>query len=78
MLDHHSVLGGRFEHILVLAGGLAHNGKFRGAIDREEAADIIWTLASPECTACSGACGGWSAERYRAWLADTLVRTLIV
>jgi len=66
----------RFENTRRLAGWLLERGAFRGGIDRETAADIIWTLASPEVHGLLRVGRGWSAERYVAWLADTLTRTL--
>jgi hypothetical protein len=68
----------RFENTRTLAGWLEEKGEFRGGIDRDAASDIIWTLASPEVHGLLRAGRGWSAERYRDWLADTLVRVLIV
>src|SRR5438067_4978 len=38
----------RFENMRKLAGWLAEKGGFRGGIDSEVAAGIIWTVASPE------------------------------
>ena len=67
----------RFENMRKLAGWLAEKGGFRGGIDSEVAAGIIWTVASPEVHGLLRRERGWSHERYVDWLADTLVRTLI-
>ena len=42
----------------------------------EEAADILWALTAPE-TAVRLLGRGWTWDRHQAWLADTLVRTLV-
>jgi len=67
----------RFENMRKLAGWLAEKGGFRGGIDSEVAAGIIWTVASPEVHGLLRRERGWSYERYVEWLADTLIRTLI-
>jgi hypothetical protein len=43
----------------------------------EEAAAIVWTLTSPEVHRLLRVNRGWSSERFRDWLADTLARTLL-
>ena len=43
----------------------------------EDAAAIVWTLTSPEVHRLLRADRGWSSERFRDWLGETLARTLL-
>jgi AcrR family transcriptional regulator len=60
-----------------IAEWLAENGPFRDGIDVSQAADIVWTLTSPEVHRLLRDGCGWSRERFARWLEDTLVRTLL-
>jgi AcrR family transcriptional regulator len=68
----------RYRNMRQLVSWLAAKGPFRGGVSEEEAAAIIWTLASPEVHGLLRRDRGWSLERYVAWLSDTLSRTLLV
>jgi AcrR family transcriptional regulator len=68
----------RYRNMKQLVSWLAAKGPFRGGVSEEEAAAIIWTLASPEVHGLLRRDRGWSLERYVAWLSDTLSRTLLV
>jgi AcrR family transcriptional regulator len=68
----------RHRNMRQLVSWLAARGPFRGGVSEEEAAAIIWTLASPEVHGLLRRDRGWSVERYVAWLSDTLSRTLLV
>jgi AcrR family transcriptional regulator len=70
--------GLRYDNIRQFVSWLAANGPFRGGIGEEEAAAIIWTLASPEVHGLLRDGRGWALDRYVAWLGDTLARTLLV
>jgi len=61
----------------IVAGWLAEKGPFRTGIDVDDAADIIWTLTSPEVHRLLRDGCGWSQERFALWLEDTLLRTLL-
>jgi len=69
--------GSRFANTKRFVSWLAANGPFRGGTGDEEAAAIVWTLASPEVHGLLRGEREWSRERYAAWLADTLTRTLL-
>ena len=56
---------------------VADHGGLRRGMDRESAAATVWVLASPEVHRMLVDGWGWSQERYAAWLADTLSRTLL-
>jgi hypothetical protein len=68
----------RYKNMRQLVSWLAANGPFRGGVSEEEAAAMIWTLASPEVHGLLRRDRGWSVDRYVAWLSDTLNRTLLV
>jgi hypothetical protein len=46
-------------------------GPLRDRMSVDDAAAIVWTAASPEVRRLLRAERGWTAERYRDWLADT-------
>jgi AcrR family transcriptional regulator len=56
---------------------LADRGVLRSDLTIDEARDVLWTLNSHTLhDMLVGQCG-WTPERYRDWLADTLTRTLL-
>lgn len=65
----------RLQNMHVYAGWIAERGALRGGVDR--AGEIMWALASPDMgrKLCDGL--GWSQSQHAAWLADTLIRTLL-
>ena len=69
--------GLRYTNMRQLVSWLAAKGPLRGGMDEEEAAAIVWTLASPEVHGLLRRDRGWSLDRYATWLGDTLTRTLL-
>lgn len=69
--------GFRYDNLRRFVGWLAARGPLRGGISEEEAAAIVWTLASPEVHGLLRDGRGWPQERYVAWLGDTLTQTLL-
>src|ERR1700716_492981 len=69
--------GFRYDNLRQFVVWLAAKGPLRGGISEEEAAAIVWTLASPEVHGLLRDGRGWSQERYVAWLADSLTRILL-
>jgi AcrR family transcriptional regulator len=67
----------RFRSMTTLVRWLRANGPLRGERTVEEAAAIVWTLTSPEVHRLLRVERGWSSERFRDWLRDTLTRTLL-
>jgi AcrR family transcriptional regulator len=67
--------GYRARNMREAAGWIAAHGPLR--LDVEQAAEVMWVLASPDVARklCEGR--GWSDEQYAEWLEDTLVRTLL-
>jgi AcrR family transcriptional regulator len=67
----------RYANMRTFISWVAANGPLRGGISQEDAAAIVWTLAGPDVHRLLRTERGWSRERYIAWLADTLTRTLL-
>ena len=67
----------RYGNMRQLVSWLKANGPLRRGLSEDDAAAIVWTVTSPEVNRLLRAERGWSAERYRAWLADTLAHSLL-
>jgi AcrR family transcriptional regulator len=67
----------RFRNMTTLVSWLRANGPLRRERSVEEAAAIVWTLTSPEVHRLLRVDRGWSSDRFRDWLGDTLARTLL-
>jgi len=67
----------RFRNMTTLVRWLRTNGPLRRERNVEHAAAIVWTLTSPEVHHLFRVDRGWSPERFRDWLGDTLARTLL-
>jgi AcrR family transcriptional regulator len=67
----------RYGNMRELVSWLAAKGPLREGLDEEDAASIMWTMTSPEVHGLLRAVRGWPAERYAAWLRDSLARILL-
>jgi AcrR family transcriptional regulator len=56
---------------------IAANGPLRKGLGQREAAEIVWTVTSPEVHQLLTMDLGWSREHYAEWLADTLGAVLL-
>src|SRR6266496_2747645 len=56
---------------------LADHGALRPGLDAQQAADVLLVLSSPHVHHLLRRDRGWSVERYRDWLLDTLTSTLL-
>lgn len=65
----------RREAMATVAGWVAAHGPLR--VDERLAADTLWALASPAAHRAFRVDLGRSAEEFRDWLADVLVRVLL-
>ena len=65
----------RLDGMRAFIAALERNGPLR--VDADAAAQTAWALASPELYGMLTARRGWSRERYRDWLADTLASALL-
>jgi AcrR family transcriptional regulator len=67
----------RLDGIRPLAAALADRGMLAPGLTASRAADIIWTLGSPETYHLLVTDRGWDPEDYQCWLTLTLERTLL-
>jgi hypothetical protein len=67
----------RLAGLLRFAQLLAQRGVLRSDLTLEEARDTLWTLNSLAVHDLLVVQRGWSAERYRDWLAATLAAALL-
>lgn len=65
----------RLKNLLVLIDALAVNGALR--LPHDEALETAWALTSPELHQLLSRVRGWTRQRYRDWLADTLTQLLL-
>lgn len=63
----------RLEDFAVVVRAVAATGDLRPDLDESRAADIVWTLASPEVHQALTRDRGWSNDEYEHWLAQTLI-----
>jgi hypothetical protein len=56
---------------------LADHGALRPGLDVQEATDILLVQTSPHVHHLLRRGRGWTVQRYREWLIDTLIRTLL-
>jgi len=65
----------RLKNMRQVAGWIVERGPLR--VDTERAAEILWTLTSPDVARmlCDGQ--GWTEDQFADWLEDTLTRTLL-
>jgi AcrR family transcriptional regulator len=59
-----------------IAHALARNGSLRGDLRERDASDIVHALMSPEVYRLLVVDRSWPPEKYRQWLANTLVQQL--
>jgi len=67
----------RFGNLGAVGGALQRLGSLRKGVDARRATAVIWTLASPDVHRLLRVERRWSRAEYSAWLADSLVRTLL-
>jgi AcrR family transcriptional regulator len=67
----------RLRNISTVADRLATQEALRENLNVKQAADIIWTITSPEVFSLLTVDRGWTRERYARWLSDTLIRLLL-
>jgi hypothetical protein len=72
-----SLLEERLQGMSQFARWLSSTGRLRNALTIEDAAESIWTITSADVHHLLTVDRGWPAERYEAWLSDTLARLLL-
>jgi len=72
-----NLLSQRLHNMAAFVQNLSEHGPLREGLVDAEAAEIVWTLTSPEVFRLLTVDRGWSREQYIRWLADTLTRLLL-
>jgi len=67
----------RAENMRLLAADLAATGRLRRGLSVEKAADIIWSMNSPEFYLLLVEQRAWSSKEFEEWLGDAWVRLLL-
>ncbi len=67
----------RFANLATIPARLAELGALRAGLSLEDASRTIWVIASPEGRHLLHEFADWSADRYRAWLVETLAAVLL-
>lgn len=67
----------RLRNMTMVATSIAANGPLRDGLDKHAAGEIIWSMTSPELYRLLTVDLGWTKEKYRQWLVDTLIRLLL-
>ena len=67
----------RARNMRFVADDLLTTGELRADLDREEIADVIWSMNSSEYYALLVLERGWTPERFQRWLLDAWTRLLL-
>jgi len=67
----------RLRNMTVVAEHIAANGPLREGLSKRMAAEIIWSMTSPELYRLFTLDLGWTNKQYTQWLLDTLIRLLL-
>jgi AcrR family transcriptional regulator len=67
----------RLVNMKMVAKSVAANGPLREALNRARAAELIWSMTSPELYLLLTRDLNWTDEQYSSWLTDTLIRLLL-
>ncbi len=73
-----NLLDERLRNMETVAAHLRSIAQLQPGMDGTRAAETIWSLTSPELFNLLVGERGWSREEYARWLADALVRVLLV
>jgi AcrR family transcriptional regulator len=72
-----ALLKERFQNMTIFVQRLSDRGPLLVGLEVTQAAEIVWTLTSPEVFQLLTTDRGWSKAQYSQWLADTLTRLLL-
>jgi AcrR family transcriptional regulator len=67
----------RLVNMNMVAKSVATNGPLREGLTRAKAAELIWSMTSPELYLLTTRDLKWTDEQYSQWLMDTLIRLLL-
>lgn len=68
---------GRLSNLGAVPAALAKRGALRPGLSVEDASRTVWVLASPEARQMLETFAGWSPDRFRAWLLESLSALLL-
>lgn len=71
------ISGRRHTNMFLFADELLATGEVRPELTREDIADSLWAMGSPELFLLLTQDRGWPAERFAAWLATSWKRLLL-
>jgi AcrR family transcriptional regulator len=72
-----NILNSRVQGLMAFARALMKNGPLRDDVTAEEAAETVWVLTSADVITLMTTNRGWSAEQYKRWLTNMLIRFLL-
>ena len=67
----------RLANMTMVAERVAANGPLRKGLEQAQAAELIWSMTSPELYLLLRRDLGWTEGQYTQWLTDVLVRLLL-
>jgi AcrR family transcriptional regulator len=67
----------RLANMSMVAKNVAANGPLREGLNRVRAAEVIWSMTSPELYILLLRDLHWTDEQYTPWLTETLIRLLL-
>ena len=67
----------RHAAMATVVGWVRARGQLRSGLDDAAAADVVWTLTSPEVHHMLLTTRGWTRSQYETWLRKTLERALL-
>lgn len=71
------VVSERRQGCATIVSMLSDHGPLRPDVDPEEAADVLWVLVDPGLYAQLVLERGWLPDRFRDWIADTMIALLV-
>ncbi len=71
------ILNDRLQNMIAVVKSVAARGPLRAGLDEMRAAEIAWTLTSPDVFNLLTTDRGWSKEQYSDWLGESLIRLLL-
>jgi AcrR family transcriptional regulator len=73
----HSIAQRRAENMRLFVQDVAATGRLRSGLSESKAADLVWSMNSPEFYSLLVEQRRWSVEDYADWLADAWIRLLL-
>ena len=72
-----NILNARVQGMMAFVRALMKNGPLRAGLTPEKAAETVWALTSAEVFTLLKTNRGWSEQKHKQWLADSLTRLLL-